>query len=302
MPRPRTGKAVLAAAGLSGLLASGCAATPAPPNASSTLRSRLPQAIRDSGELRIGSYLNYVPVDFKDPGGAPAGLDLDIATALGSYLGLRVRFVDMAFNDLIPAVQAGKLDLAMSAVIDSRDRQQGKDAAGRITNPGVDFVDYFMTGTSILVKAGNPLSVSTLDSLCGHTIAVQGNSVQIKVAKKQSAACARTGKPLRVDSVDNDDQALAEIASGTAVADLNDYPGASYNTTAPDRKGRFQLVGNYRESDLYGIAVSRNQKELPDILFRALNQLIGNGTYQKILDKWNLGGGAVISATLNAGL
>ncbi|MEU9041400.1 MULTISPECIES: transporter substrate-binding domain-containing protein [unclassified Kitasatospora] len=148
----------------------------------------------------------------------------DLAAALGSYLGLRVRFLDMAFNDLIPAVQSGKIDLAMSAVIDSRDRQQGKDTTGHVTNPSVDFVDYFLTGTSILVKAGNPQGLTTLDSLCGHTIAVQTNSVQIKVAKAQSAACTRSGKPLRIDSVNTDDQAVAEVSSGTAAADLEATP------------------------------------------------------------------------------
>lgn len=302
MPRLPAGRAALATTGLCGLLATSCASAPPPPDSASALRARLPQSIRAAGELRIGSYLNYVPVEYKDAGGSPIGLDPDLATALGSYLGLRVRFLDMPFNDLIPAVQSGKLDLAMSAVIDSSDRQQGKDATGHVTNPGVDFVDYFLTGTSILVKAGNPLGLSTLDSLCGRTIAVQTNSVQIKVAKAQSAACARTGKPLRIDSVDTDEQAVAEVSSGTAAADLNDYPAASYNTTAPNRRGMFQLVGTYRESVPYGIVVGRDRKELSAVLSRALDQLIGNGTYQKILDKWNVGSGAIVNVTVNAGL
>ncbi|MEV7775975.1 ABC transporter substrate-binding protein [Kitasatospora sp. NPDC086791] len=302
MPRTPAGRTALAATGLCGLLAAGCASAPAPPDSPSALRARLPQSIRASGELRIGSYLNYVPVDFKDPGGTPIGLDPDLAAALGSYLGLRVKILDMPFNDLIPAVQSGKIDLAMSAVIDSRDRQQGKDATGHFTNPGVDFVDYFLTGTSILVKAGNPLGLTTLDSLCGHTIAVQTNSVQIKVAKTQSAACTRAGKPLRIDSTDTDEQAAAEVSSGTAAADLNDYPAASYNTTAPARRGMFQLVGKYQESSLYGIVVGRDRQNLSDVLSRTIRELISNGTYQKILDKWNVGNGAVVSATVNAGL
>ncbi|MEU8513407.1 ABC transporter substrate-binding protein [Kitasatospora sp. NPDC048722] len=302
MPRTSARRAALAATGLCGLLAGSCASGQAPDNSPAALRARLPQSIRATGELRIGSYLNYVPVEFKDGGGAPTGLDPELAAALGSYLGLRVKILDMPFSDLIPAVQSGKLDLAMSAVIDTRDRQQGTDATGHVTNPGVDFVDYFLTGTSILVKAGNPLGLSTLDSLCGHTIAVQTNSVQIKVAKAQSAACTRTGRPLRIDSTDTDGQAVAEVSSGTAVADLNDYPAASYNTTAPNRRGMFQLVGKYQESNLYGIVVSRDRKDLSDVLSRAVDQLVSNGTYQKILDRWNVGNGAVVSATVNAGL
>lgn len=303
--RVRSVRAV-AVVGAGGLLLSGCGTNAAPAggqdNTSAALRAKLPHAVRAAGVLKIGSNLNYAPVDFKDQNSAPAGLDPDLATALGNYLGLRVQFVDMPFDKLIPAVQAKQIDLAMSAVIDTQQRQNGTDDSGQQANPGVDFVDYFVTGTSILVKNGNPVGINSLDDLCGHTVAVQRGTIQAEIAQRQAPACDRISKPLRIDLLDTDDQALSEVAAGTAVADLNDYPIAAYNTRSAQAGTRFQLTGGQLEPGPYGLTLNKTESALRDVLAKALDQLILDGEYDKILDKWNAHPGAVQSAVVNGGL
>lgn len=302
-PRARALSARTAAAvGAGGLLLTGCgsSATPAAHTASE-LRSRLPQSVKAAGVLRIGSNLNYAPVDFKDQTSAPAGFDPEIATALGSYLGLRIQFVDMPFDKLIPAVQSKEIDLAMSAIIDTQPRQNGTDDFGRPVNPGVDFIDYFITGTSILVKGGNPLGISSLDDLCGHTTAMQRGTIQAEIAQRQTAACDKISKPLQLHLLDNDDQALAEVASGSAVADLNDYPIAEYNTQDAQGAGKFQLTGGHLQPGPYALTLNKGNTALRDVLAKSLDQLIRNGTYDKILNKWNVYAGAVQSAVINGG-
>ncbi|WP_280668288.1 MULTISPECIES: ABC transporter substrate-binding protein [unclassified Kitasatospora] len=290
------------AVGLGSLLLAGCGSTTgAAADPGAALRTQLPKAVRSAGVLKIGSNLNYAPVDFKDTNAAPAGLDPDLANALGSYLGLKVQFVDMSFDKLIPAVQSGQVDLAMSAVIDTQERQTGADDNGKQVNPGVDFVDYFETGTTILAKTGNPLGITTLDNLCGHTIALQGGTIQAEIAARQQTACGRAGKPLQVDLFATDDQALAEVSSGTAVADLNDYPVAAYNTDPSRGGGQFQVTGSILQPSPYGITVNKSDPELRDVLSKALTELIRDGDYDKILTKWNIPGGAVADAQVNGG-
>ncbi|WP_406194337.1 ABC transporter substrate-binding protein [Kitasatospora sp. NBC_01560] len=290
--------------GAGGLLLTGCGSGAAPaPGSPDDLRAALPKAVRTAGVLKIGSYLNYPPVDFKEPGGAPAGLDPELARAIGSALGLRVEFTDMAFEKLIPAVQAKQIDLAMSAVIDTKQRQLGAADDGHQADPGVDFVDYFGSGTSMVVKAGNPLNLASLESLCGRTVAVQRGTVQDELATRQTAACLRTGKALQIHRFESDDQALAEVAAGTAAADLNDYPVAQYNTTQPGGAGTFQLAGtNFLQAGPYGITVAKDNTVLRDVIARALDQVIHSGAYDKILAQWNLHRGAVSSAVVNGGL
>ncbi|MGW4891612.1 transporter substrate-binding domain-containing protein [Kitasatospora sp. NPDC004240] len=293
-----------AALGAGGLLLTGCGGEPGPaPGGQDDLRGRLPEAVRTAGVLKIGSYLNYVPVDFRDAGGNPAGLDPDLANAVAAHLGLRVEFVDMPFEKLIPAVQRGEVDMAMSAIIDTRQRQLGATDDGRQDNPGVDFVDYFHTSTSIVVRTGNPQNISTLDSLCGFTVAIQRGTVQDELATRQAAACSRFGKSLQIHRTDSDEQALAEVLAGTAVADLNDYPVAEYNIKQPQRGGRFQIASTrILQSGSYGVTFAKGNGRLRDVVAKTLDQLMRNGEYDKVLDKWNVRGGGISSAVVNSGL
>ncbi|GAA0698811.1 ABC transporter substrate-binding protein [Kitasatospora atroaurantiaca] len=285
------------------LLLTGCGSgTSAAARTAADLRGKLPQPIRNAGVLKIGSDLNYAPVDFKGTEGVPDGLDPNLAAALGAYLGLRIEFVDMPFEKLIPAVQAKQVDLAMSAIIDTRQRQEGTDLNGRQVNPGVDFIDYFITGTSILVRNGNPVGISSLDSLCGHTIALQRGTIQDEIATRQIAACGKVSKPLQIHRLDTDDQALAEVALGVAVADLNDYPVAEYNTSPARRGDRFQVTGGQFQTGPYALTLNKESTALRYVLSKALDQLIRNGEYDKILAKWNVPSGAVTSALVNGGL
>ncbi|MFB7620947.1 ABC transporter substrate-binding protein [Kitasatospora sp. NPDC056181] len=301
--RSRAPLRAAAALGAGGLLLTGCGSPAPAPGSQDDLQARLPKAVKAAGVLKIGSYLNYPPVDFKDSGGAPAGLDPELAKAIGSAIGLKVEFTDMPFEKLIPAVQAKQIDLAMSAVIDTKQRQLGAADDGHQADAGVDFVDYFGSGTSMVVKAGNPLNLSSLESLCGRTVAVQRGTVQDELATRQTAACLRTGKQLQIHRFESDDQALAEVAAGAAAADLNDYPVAQYNTTQPGRVGTFELAGsNFLQAGPYGITVAKGNTALRDVIAKALDEVIHSGEYDKILAKWNLHRGAVSSAVVNGGL
>ncbi|MFB7668501.1 ABC transporter substrate-binding protein [Kitasatospora sp. NPDC056138] len=293
----------LAAVGVGGLLLSGCGGSPTAGAGPSTseLRSRIPEAVRKAGVLKVASYLNYAPVDFRGQDGEPAGLDPELATALGEYLGLKVEFQDMPFASVIPAVQDKKVDMAMSAVIDTKQRQDGTDDHGLPSAAGVDFIDYFMTGTSILVKKGNPAGIGSLDDLCGHTVALQQGTVQDELAQRQVGACAKNDKQLQIHEVKGDEQALAEVTAGTAVADLNDFPVAEYNTTSHST-GKFEVVGTSVQSSPYGITLNKDSTDLQYVLAKALDQLIRDGRYDKILAKWNIGFGAVASSVVNGGL
>src|SRR5207302_4249035 len=90
------------------------------------------------------------------------GVDYDLAKALGDKLGVKITFInDTDFAGIIGALQSGRFDIIMSAMNDTVERR-GK---------GVDFIDYFSAGSSVLVRKGNPDKVNGLDGLCGQTVA-----------------------------------------------------------------------------------------------------------------------------------
>ncbi|MFG3050578.1 ABC transporter substrate-binding protein [Kitasatospora sp. NPDC048239] len=266
------------------------------------IRGKVPKAQRSAGVLRIGTDLNYAPVEFRGADGKPDGLDPEIATALGKILDLRIEIADTPFEKLIPNLHAKQYDLAMSALSDIRQRRDGTDDAGKQVNPGVDFVDYFIAGTSIIVPKGNPKGVRTLDDLCGRTVALQEGTTQDEIIARQVLACARTGKVLTVHRFDSDAKALAEVASGAAVAGLNDFPVAAYAAKTTDGGTRFEVTGAQSKSNPYGIALRKEDTALRDVLVKAVDQLIRSGDYDKILAKWNVSAGAAQNAVVNGGI
>ncbi|MFC9326575.1 ABC transporter substrate-binding protein [Kitasatospora sp. NPDC057015] len=302
-PHPRRALpagAALTAAGA--LLLTGCGSA-APKSAADQIHEAVPSALRAAKVLRIGSDLNYPPVDFRNADGKPDGLDPDLANALGAVLGLRVEIVDTPFDKLIPGLNGRQFDVAMSAISDTPQRRDALTDEGKPSGqPGVDFVDYFIAGTSIIVQKGNPKGIRTLDDICGRTVAVQRGTTQDEIIGRQVAACARQGKPLQVHRFDSDGQALAEVASGAAVAGFNDYPVAAYAAKTTDGGNRFEVTGAQSQSSPYGIAVNKGDTELRDAVAKGLDQLIRSGEYDKILAKWNVSAGAAQAAAINGGL
>ncbi|NGN67293.1 ABC transporter substrate-binding protein [Streptomyces sp. A7024] len=252
----------------------------------SSLNKELPKKVRDAGVLKIGSDVAYAPMEFTK-GGKTTGVDIDIANALGKELGVKVEFKNNTFDNLIPAMQTGRFDMIMSSMTDNKDRQ-GK----------VDFVDYFTAGVSILTNKGNPHKLETLDDLCGKKVALQRGTVSADIAKAQNKKC---DKPIEVLPFTKDTEALLQVRQERAVADLNDFPVAAYNAKTSGGGKDFEVVGEQVEAAPYGIAVPKEQKELRDALVKALDKIIENGEYGKVLKKWNVEQGAVTKAAVNGG-
>jgi polar amino acid transport system substrate-binding protein len=201
---------------------------------------------------------------------------------------VKLQFENGTFDGLITSLRARRIDLIMSAMSDTPERQKS-----------IDFVDYFTAGTSILVKKGNPEKIGTLDDFCGKTIALQRGTTQEDVAKAQQAKCTAAGKPLKVLTFDRDTEALLQVKQGRAVADMNDFPVAAYNAKTSGGGNDFEVVGEQIEAGPYGIGVRKQDTPIRDVLQKALQALVDNGEYAKVLEKWNVKQGAIDSITVN---
>ncbi|WP_377269431.1 ABC transporter substrate-binding protein [Peterkaempfera sp. SMS 1(5)a] len=266
----------------------GSKSTPTKPSSAASkapLFSKLPADIQKSGVVKVGSEVAYAPVEFMQDG-KPVGIDPDLAEALGKQLGVTFQIQNSGFDTLITGLDSKRFDLVMSAMTDNKDRQ-GK---------GVDFVDYFKAGTSILVKKGNPEKIQSLDDLCNKTVALQKATTNEDIANEQAKKCKLT-----VQAYAHDGEALLKIKGGGAVADLNDFPVAAYNAQTSGGGNDFEVVGDQIQAGLYGIAVSKQNTQLRDAVKAALEALIADGEYAKIMDKWKVQQGAVTSVQINGG-
>lgn len=255
------------------------------------LHDRLPAVIRDRGEVRVATDAAYPPASgFAADGRTIEGFEPDLAKKLGRVLGISFTFVPTYFADALPALQDGKVDLIMSAMTDTAERQAK-----------ADFVDYFSAGTSIVVQRGNPHGITDLRDMCGQSAAVEAGSIQIELLERTGQTC--DGKGVEIREFPDYSTALLELRTGRAAAALGDYPPAARVTTDARTSVDFELASTTQyEPGFYGIAVRKDQPGLRDALQEALGRVIRSGEYADVLAHWGVSGGAVTRATVNAGV
>ncbi|UCM90338.1 ABC transporter substrate-binding protein [Streptomyces marincola] len=260
----------------------------AEPGGDGTPADLLPQAIRDAGTIRVGSDIAYPPIEFYDENEEVAGIDPAIASALGEVLGVDFVFENGTFDGLLVGLSSGRHDVVISAVTDTRERQEG----------GIDFVNYFQAGSALLVPAGNPDGIESVEDLCGLSVAAQQGTANEAVLLEQAETCDEP-----IDTVINsvDSESITALQSGRADVLITDYPVALYNEAEGGGGDTFEVVGEQIDAAPYGIAVPADQPELRDAIQAALQQIIDDGTYAEVLAEWNAEAGAVDEATVNAG-
>ncbi len=270
-------------------------------SASAGSAAKLPEKYKKAGVIKVGTDAAYAPMEYEE-GGKIVGIDPDIAAALGKELGVKFQFTSGTFDGLISSLNTGRQDIVMSAMSDTKARQDGLDDKGNKVGKGVDFVDYFTSGVSLLVKKGNPSKIESLDDLCGKKVAVQRGTIYEDTFKAQAAKCTKDGKgKLTIEAFDTDAEAQTRVKSGGAVADLNDYPVAAHIAKTAGGGNDFEVAGDQTDAGPFGIAVNKDNAELRDALKDALNAIIKNGEYEKVLEKWDVKNSAVTEATVNAG-
>ncbi|GHH58968.1 ABC transporter substrate-binding protein [Kitasatospora indigofera] len=260
------------------------------------LHAALPDAVRKAGKVRVATDVPYPPFEMYIAEGKTemTGLDHDLGQALGAKLGVRFEFTAQKFDGIVPAIQAGKYDAAISAITDNKEREKV-----------VDFVDYSASGTGILVEAGNPHGIVTLNDLCGRPVAVQTGTNQQKLLDKQQDACKAAGRPaVDVQAFPKDSDAQLALRSAKVIADVLTKPAAGWTAKTADGGKAFQVVddpaapGGYNASP-NGVAVSKDLPGLTDAVQKALQQLIDDGSLAKIYDKYGVASIAVEQATKN---
>jgi polar amino acid transport system substrate-binding protein len=297
----RTARPLVVAAGLvlavGATMLAGCSgSTSSLPAAAQTARfdkklhDLLPLSVRSRGVLRVGTDASYAPMSAFGPDGLTIiGMEPDLGVQIGRILGVRLQFSNIDFATLLGRVESGDLDLAISAITDTPERARS-----------IDFVNYFRTGTSIVVQRGNPSGVHELNDLCGKVVAVESGTTQVDLLTRTQKNCVN--RPILVKTYPTNSDALVQLRTGRAVAVLNDYPPAVFLVNDARTKSEYQLASTLQyEPGLYGIVVAKSQPRLRDAIQGALQQMLRSGSYADVLARWHVQDGAVQQITINSG-
>ena len=254
------------------------------------IAKEVPSKIRSKGTLTVATDATYAPMEFFASNGKTiVGVDADLAKALGTVLGLNFKVVNGTFATIIPGLASGKYGVGMSSFTDTKARQKK-----------VDFVTYFVAGTSFYVKASGGPAISGLSSLCGKTVAVENGTTQQADATAQNKKCKSAGKPsVKVSAFNDQNQANLALSSGRAQVGMADSPVAAY--IVKQSHGQFKLSGKSYGTAPYGIALPKNNGMAKPIL-DAMKYLIKSGAYHKILAKWGVQSGAISNPKINGAI
>jgi len=267
--------------------ASSSATTSASPSGQvSSIAAQVPAAIRAEGTFTAAADATYAPNEFiGSDGHTVVGMDADLAAALGQVLGLKVKMVNATFDTIIPGLASGKYNLGISSFTDTKVREKT-----------VDFVTYFVAGTSFYVKTSGGPDVTSLAGLCGHKVTAEKGTTQQADAQAQAPKCASAGKPVTLLIFNDQNAVNLALSSGRADVAMADSPVAAYQVK--QSSGTFKLSGQPYGTAPYGIAIPKNSGMAQPVL-AAVKHLMANGTYMKILKKWGVQEGAISNPVIN---
>ncbi|NLL18413.1 MAG: transporter substrate-binding domain-containing protein [Clostridia bacterium] len=218
--------------------------------------------------LVAGSSLTFPPFEFKE-GNDIVGFDVDLIQAIGELWGEEIIVKDIPFNQLIPSLSSGQIDLIISGLTITENRQEFMN----LTMP------YFDYGEIILTPKGSHNDM-TLEDLTGKVACQMGSSAQGVLT-----GLAEKDPPMQIVPLETLEEVWRAVELGIVDAALVPHaPTAYYLTQHGD--SNLIMVGNVLASQPTGIAVQKGNQKLVDKLNQSLKTLKENGTYDHIYEKW----------------
>ena len=226
--------------------------------------------IQAKKELVVGTAANMPPLNMTMKDGQIIGMEMDIARFFAAGMDVKLTLKPMNFNDLLPALEAGQVDMILSGMTITPDR-----------NLKVAFVGpYFASGKSILTKA------AIIDTM--NESSKINNPDKVLVTLKGSTSqrfVERLFPNAKLMLADDYDQAVAMVRDGKAQAMVADYPICQVSVYRYPDAGLTTLK-NPISYEPIGIALPANDPLLVNWVQNFLNTLEKGGELEVIKERW----------------
>jgi polar amino acid transport system substrate-binding protein len=237
-----------------------------------------------SGPLTAPAVVGYPPYAYVS-GGKILGVSTDLATALGGPWGKSVSLRKDSFENSLLGVNRGTYFGVFGADV-TADREKAFDQ-----------VSFLEDHYQFMSLASSPALGNTMLDLCGKKISLVAADSAIPVLKSESSKCTAAGKSA-ITVLTFADQGAATLAVQSKRADATTATYTNLGYIAKQAGGTFQVDGPKYQYVLIGIATKKGNGMAQSIA-DAINALIANGEYQKILAKYGVADAAVKKAEVN---
>ncbi len=221
-------------------------------------------------KLVMGSDTTYPPFEFQAENGSYIGFDVDLAKAIADEMGVSLEVKSVAWESIIPGLQAGDFHILVSAMTITEERAKQ-----------IDFTcAYYNSSQAILVKAGNPKNIKSVEDL-------NNSQVVIGVQTGTTSDIFATDHLTQAGNIKRYEQftlALQALDAGEVDAVLGDLPVVAYASQTGEVNG--EVIGTFGTPEYFGIGIKKGEKKLYDAVTDALKTLFSNGKYSQIYKKW----------------
>ncbi|MEU1469654.1 ABC transporter substrate-binding protein [Streptomyces sp. NPDC005761] len=246
----------------------------------------LPARVRSSGTLSIASAVGAPPgAAYLADGRTLAGTDIDFGDAVAKVLGLKPKREVAAFEAILPALDSGKYDVGTGnfGVTDERSRT-------------IDFVTYLNDGQGFAVRDDSKQAeITDLTQLCGLTVGTTAGTTFEVTLEKNRHRCSEAGKePYDVKTYSDASAVWTSLQQGRTDVVMSTINGLRY---AVRQQEGVRFLNEFKRLDV-GFAF-RKGTPLAPAFQAAVNRLVADGTYDRILKKWGISASAVETSQIS---
>ena len=219
--------------------------------------------LAEKGKLIMSTNAEFPPYEMTDDNGGFTGIDIDIAKAIATELGLELVIDDMGFDAAMLAVQNGQSDICMAGLTVDEDRLKV-----------MDFSTSYATGKQVIIVKED--SDVTLENLGEKLIGTQK-------ATTSNIYCTDDYGEEHVVAYDSSITAVQALLNGQVDCVVVDSAPAEELVKA---NPGLKILPTEYVTENYAIAVDKGNTALLEAINAALNKLIEDGTVQSIIDKY----------------
>jgi polar amino acid transport system substrate-binding protein len=249
----------------------------------------LPDAIAKSKVIKVAVNSIYPPMEYKDPeSGDLVGFDIDLGNAIAKQLGVKLDWQESAFEQLLPSLATGRVDMILSGLSDVPGR---RDTA--------DFLDYLNSGAQFYILASRANEIKQATDLCGKSVGTsRSTSFPADTAAWSAKNCVAASKPaITVAGTEDTSSARMQLKQSRIAGGVQGSETLPYAMKL--EPNTYKPIGQPFATSPEGIAFAKSNPQLRDAVGGALNKLMKDGTYGAIVAKWNLQSSAVKQVGMN---
>ncbi len=221
--------------------------------------------VQENGELLIGTEGTYPPFTYHDESGKLTGFDVEIAEEVASRIGVEAKFMETQWDAMFAGLDSKRFDMIANQVGIREDRLEK-----------YDFSDPYITSAAVLVAHEDNEDVKDFEDIDGLKSAQSLTSNYGDMAKSFGA---------EVVSVDGFTQAIELLNSKRVDVTINDKLSVlDFKNQKPDAK--VKIIAEADDAAQSGLMFRKGNETLVEAVNEALNEMIEDGTYESISDKW----------------